>query len=98
MPLGAGNTAVSAWCAGAVRLHHGGIPVNCRNTRLLPPAIVRKMPTRLAVNLPLHNQKEVMLVLYFLSYQHVSSNRFNVVQQNFFTVSIITKHNHSGGA
>lgn len=65
VPLGAGNTAVSAWCAGAVRLHHGGIPVNCRNTRLLPPAIVRKMPTRLAVNLSLHNKKEVTSSVVF---------------------------------
>lgn len=46
VPLAAGNTAASAWCAGAVRPLRGGIPVDCRNTRPLPPAIIRNMPTR----------------------------------------------------
>lgn len=101
VPSGAGNTAVSAWCAWAARLLRGGIPVSCRNIRPLPPAIICTILTRLAVDTSCrsNNSKRLAdLVWHVLSYQHVSGNRFNVVQQNFFTVSIITKHNHGGGA
>lgn len=65
MPSEAGNTAVLAWCAGAVRLRPGGIPVNCRNIRLLPPGIICEIPTRLAANLSLRNIKGAMSSVVF---------------------------------
>lgn len=40
-----------------------------------------------------------MLLMCFISpYHHIGRNRFDVMQQDLFTVAIITKYNHSRGA